>query len=111
MDLTSLRNSIRERFTSDWRRVDWPRTALLVGLILALYAALWQWVMPQVRIVNTREFVRVPEISKARDVQRVRVACPEEGIVALDTGDGTIRHGEQRHLSGKNHRLVAGDGL
>lgn len=78
--LTSLRN----RFTADWRQIDWPRTGLLVLLILALFAAGWQYAMPEVRTITTTVFKRVPEIRTVHDVQRVRVACPEAGIVVLD---------------------------
>lgn len=84
MNLTGLGSKIKDRFTADWRQIDWRRTALLVFLILALFAAIWQWAMPKVRTITTAEFRRVPEIRKVKDVQRVRVPCPEQGIVVLD---------------------------
>jgi hypothetical protein len=74
-------------FTLDRRQVDWRRTGLLIGLILALAAALWQYAMPTVRTITEREFKRVPEIRKVRDVQRVYIACPEQGIQVLDKAD------------------------
>jgi hypothetical protein len=76
--------TLKERFTSDWRKTDWPRTILLIGLIFAIYAALWQYFMPQVRTITTKEFKRVAEIRTVRDVKRVYVTCPEQGLVALD---------------------------
>ena len=75
---------LRERFTSDLKKVDWPRTVCLVLLILAATSALWQYAMPQFRTITQTEFRRVPEIRKVRDIERVRVTCPESGIVVLD---------------------------
>jgi|GEM_PF-2103135 len=84
MDLISLKNRVKDSFTSDWRKIDWPRTGLLILLILAVFAALWQYAMPQVRTVTATQFVRVPQIKEAIKIERVRVACPEQGFVALD---------------------------
>lgn len=78
--LTLLRN----QFTIDWKQVDWPRTALLIALILALYAAGWQYVMPRMQTLTATEFRRVAEIRTVAAVQRVYVPCPEQGIVVLD---------------------------
>ena len=76
--------SLRSRFTTDWKKVDLGRTALLVLLILAVFSALWQYLMPQIRTIETTNFKRVPEIRKVVDVQRVLVPCPERGLVVLD---------------------------
>ena len=78
--LAGLRNS----FTTDLRRIDWKRTILLVLLILAVFAALWQYLMPQIRTIESTTFKRVPEIKKVKEVQRVYIKCPERGIVVLD---------------------------
>ena len=75
---------LREHFTTDLEKVDWPRTALLVLLILAAASSLWQFAMPSFRTITQTEFRRVPEIRKVHDIERVRVACPESGIVVLD---------------------------
>jgi len=71
-------------FTTDWRQTDLRRTVLLVLLILAVFAALWQYLMPEIRTINTTTFKRVPELRTVKDVQRVLVPCPERGIVVLD---------------------------
>lgn len=76
--------SLRSRFTTDWKMVDLRRTALLILLILAVFSALWQYLMPQIRTIETNIFKRVPEIRKVVDVQRVLVPCPERGLVVLD---------------------------
>lgn len=80
----ALLAKLKDRFTTDWRQIDWPRTGLLILLILAVFAALWQFFMPEVRTITTTQFKRVPEIQKAADIPRVRVTCPEQGFVALD---------------------------
>lgn len=79
--------NLRSKFTLDPRQVDWRRTGLLVLLVLAIAAALWQYLMPRIVEVNTTSFKRVPEIRKVRDVQRVYVKCPEQGISVLDKGE------------------------
>lgn len=79
--------NLRSKFTLDPRQVDWRRTGLLVLLVLAIAAALWQYLMPRVVEMNTTIFKRVPEIRKLRDVQRVYVKCPEQGISVLDKAE------------------------
>lgn len=87
MFLLSLLSNIKTRLTSDWRQIDWQRTGLLIGLILAAAAALWQFAMPTVRTITTTRFMRVPEIHKVESVKRVYVACPEKGIITLDRAE------------------------
>lgn len=74
----------RELFTLDLKRVDWRRTILLIALILATAAALWQWFCPPVRIITQNQFHPVPVIKAVEKVKTVRVACPERGLVVLD---------------------------
>ncbi|MBT0666359.1 hypothetical protein KI809_18785 [Geobacter pelophilus] len=78
--LTKLRN----RLTTERQQIDWGRTALLVALILAVFAALWQWAMPEIRTITSIEFRAVPQIHRVESVKRVNVPCPESGIVVLD---------------------------
>ena len=85
----TLLDVIKESFTADWRKVDLRRTVLLVLLILAVAAALWQYLMPQIRTIESTTFKRVPEIKKVVDVQRVYIKCPERGIVVLDKAELT----------------------
>lgn len=81
MDLKPL---LRNWFTLDWRRVDPIRTVLLVLLILAAGAALWQWITPRVKILTQNQFHPVPVIKEVKSVQKVYVPCPEKGLIALD---------------------------
>ena len=101
--------SLRSRFTTDWRQVDLRRTALLVLLVLAVFAALWQYFMPQIRTIESTVFKRVPEIRKVVEVQRIRIACPELGIVVLDKAQAE----KKLHLAleDADSTLYAGDGL
>lgn len=82
--LTLLINRLKTRFTTDWHQVDWRQSALLILLILALFAALWQYAMPRERTITTTEFRRVPVIQETVKIKRVLVPCPEKGLVALD---------------------------
>jgi len=78
---------LRSKFVDDWhewRLYDWPRTILLVLLILAVFSALWQYFMPQVREINSTTFKRTREIHEVTKVQRVFVPCPQQGIQTLD---------------------------
>lgn len=77
-------SDFRSNFTGDWRRVDWGRTALLVLLVLASFAALWQYAMPEVRTIETTTFRKVPAIPGTTDVARTYMPCPEQGIQVLD---------------------------
>lgn len=85
--LTNLINSIRIRFILEKYKTDWPRTILLILLILAVTSALWQWAMPQVKIITQNQFHPVPVIHEVEKVKRVYVACPESGIVTLDKAE------------------------
>jgi len=85
--LTQLTNRLKARFTSDLKQIDWSRTLLLIALILAYAAALWQYAMPTVRTITTTEFRRVPEIRKTVEIKRVHVPCPESGIIILDKAE------------------------
>lgn len=84
MDLTSLLNNVKGKFTSDLKQVDWPRTALLIVAIVAVFFAVTARLMPEIKTITTTQFKRVPEIQKVKEVQRVYVKCPEAGIVTLD---------------------------
>lgn len=84
---------VKDRFTADWRQIDWGRTALLVLLILAAFSALWQYAMPEVRTITTAEFRRVNQIKVVEKIRRVQVPCPEQGIVALDKQETAARLG------------------
>jgi hypothetical protein len=85
--------NLRDFFTLDLRRVDWPRTGLLIALILAVFAAGWQYAMPQVRTITETRFSRTTQIKRVVDVQRVYIPCPERGIVALDKTEVAKRLG------------------
>jgi len=76
--------SLRDWFTLDWRQVDWRRTVLMVLFILALFAALWQWAMPQVKVITQNQFHPIPVIRETLKIKRVHVACPETGLVVMD---------------------------
>jgi hypothetical protein len=88
-----MRDMLREMFTTDWRKIDYGRTALLILLILAIFAALWQYAMPEVRTITTTQFKRVPEIHKVETVKRVRIACPDSGIIVLDKQEAAKKLG------------------
>src|SRR6185369_2014023 len=74
----------RDWFTTDPKQVDWKRTILLVLLVLAVASSAWQYFMPQYRIITQNQFHPVPMIRGTAGIDRVRVACPESGIVVLD---------------------------
>jgi len=73
----------KDILAADWRRVDWPRTVLLIVCILAIAAALWQYFMPQIRTVTTTEFKAVPQIRETVKLQRVTVQGPAR-LVTID---------------------------
>lgn len=73
---------LRSRLTNDLQRVDWPRTVLLVLLVFAVFAALWQHFMPEVKEITTTAFKRVPQIQKVAEVKRIYV--PVKQVVTLD---------------------------
>lgn len=89
----TILDTIKERFTSDWRQVDWRRTFFLVVLVLAVAAVLWQYLMPDIREVNTTTFRRMKEIRTVKNVQRVYIPCPEKGLVVLDHAEAAKRLG------------------
>lgn len=74
-------------FTTDLKRVDWVRTGLLVLLIIAIYVAVMQHLMPEIRTISSTVFRKVPEIRTVETVKRVTVACPESGVVTLDKAE------------------------
>jgi len=76
--------SLRDWFTLDWRKVDPIRTVLLILLILAVAAALWQYFCPQIRTVTQWQFHPVPVIKETVKIKKVLVPCPEQGLVVLD---------------------------
>jgi len=76
--------SLRDWFTLDWRKIDPVRTVLLILLIIAATAALWQWFCPQIRTVTQWQFHPVPVIKETVKIKKVLVPCPEQGLVVLD---------------------------
>lgn len=77
-----LLTRLRSKFTTDLQRVDWGRTVLLILLILAVFSALWQYFMPEVKEITTTAFKRVPQIQKVAEVKRIYV--PVTQVVTLD---------------------------
>lgn len=76
MDLTNLRS----KFTTEWQKVDVGRTLLLILLILALFSAGWQYLMPRVVTLTSKEFVRVPQIQRVTSIKRIAVPGPERVV-------------------------------
>lgn len=85
--LTNLINNIRTRLILEKYKTDWPRTILLIFLILAVTSALWQWAMPRVKVITQNQFHPVPVIKETTKIQRVAVACPAAGIITLDKAE------------------------
>lgn len=83
--MSLMLDNLMAKFTNQWRQVDWGRTLLLALLILACFAALWQYAMPQIQTISTTEFKRVTEIQKVDKIQRVLVPGPVQVVTIEKT--------------------------
>lgn len=79
-----LKDRFKGWFTLDLKKVDWERSAYLVGFVIILAFYLKAQLMPEFREVQTTVFQKAKPIKGTATIKRVMVPCSDQGIATYD---------------------------